>query len=85
MGLRGRIYGGFGAVIILAVMVIVSYQININQIPGNFKSLLKNEVAASMLGHEIDAATMDYDRTVKEFLLYHKQRSEEHTSELQSH
>ncbi len=72
MGLRGRIYGGFGVILVLSSIVIISYQFSINQVSNNFKNLLEVDIAATLTGHEIDAATMDYDRTVKDFLLYHE-------------
>lgn len=72
MGLCGRIYGGFGVILVLSTIVIISYQFSINQVSNNFKSLLAVDIAATLIGHEIDAATMDYDRNVKEFLLYHE-------------
>jgi len=72
MGLCSRIYGGFGVILILSTIVIISYQLSINQVSNNFKNLLEGDVAATLIGHEIDAATMDYDRSVKEFLLYHE-------------
>ncbi|NOX26432.1 MAG: hypothetical protein GXP59_10055, partial [Deltaproteobacteria bacterium] len=72
MGLRSRIYGGFGVILFLSTLVIISYQFSINQVSNNFKNLLEVDIAATLLGHEIDAATMDYDRNVKEFFLYHE-------------
>jgi methyl-accepting chemotaxis protein len=75
LGLRGKIYGGFGVIIALSILVIISYQLTINQISDSYNNLLEEEIQAAMIGHEIDAATIDYDRVVKEFLLYHKQES----------
>ncbi len=75
MGLRGKIYAGTGLVIALSTAVIISYQLTVNQISKRFDNLLGNEMRATMIGHKIDAATIDYDRSVNKFLLYHNQDS----------
>ncbi len=75
IGLRGKIYIGTGLVIALSTAVIVSYQLTVNQISRRFDNLLRKEIQATMIGHNIDADTMDYDRSVNKFLLYHDQDS----------
>ncbi len=75
LGLRGKIYGGIGLVLALSVIVIVSYQLVLNQLSGSFTKLLEQNMTAAMIGHEIDAETMDLDRNVKEFLILHNEDS----------
>ncbi len=71
MGLRGKIYSGIGLVVALSTVVIISYQLTITQVIGRFTKLLDTSMRATMIGHNIDAATMDYDRSFKEFRLLH--------------
>ncbi len=75
IGLRGKIYSGIGVVIFLSTLVIISYQLSLRQVTGRYNNLLNVEMRTAMIGHDIDAETMDYDRYVEKFLILHDQDS----------
>jgi len=82
LSLRGKIYGGIGLVIILSAAVIASYQITVNQVSMRYNKILNENMRAAEIGHDIDADTMDYDRNVKNFLLYRHADSLKNQKEL---
>ena len=83
-GLRGKINGGFGLIILLSSIVIISYQLVLSQVSSRLQDLLNRDIQTANINHDIDAATMDLDRSFKQFLILHDQDSLKESNKLSS-
>ena len=83
-GLRGKINGGFGLIILLSSIVIISYQLVLSQVSSRFQDLLNRDIQTANIGHDIDLSTTDLDRYFKRFLLLRDQDSLKESNKLSS-